>query len=83
MHRRGSGLSRANGDIGSKIVPISVRVPEAIRMTGLCRTTIYELIASGDLEASKVGRSTVIMVESLRSLLLAHRIRPADINGSP
>ncbi len=43
-------------------------------MTGLCRSTIYELIASGELEASKVGRSTVIMFDSLRGLLLANRM---------
>lgn len=44
-------------------------------MTGLCRSTIYELIASGELEASKVGRSTVIMFDSLRGLLLANRMK--------
>ena len=79
MHQRGSSLSRPMGKDGSQVDPISVRVPEAVRMTGLCRSTIYELIASGDLEASKVGRSTVIMVESLRSLLLANRKPPRGL----
>lgn len=76
MHPRGSGHSSATNIDGSQIVPISVRVPEAVRMTGLCRSTIYELIASGELEASKVGRSTVILVDSLRRLLLANRKLP-------
>ena len=76
MHPRGSGHSSATNIERSQIVPISVRVPEAVRMTGLCRSTIYELIASGELEASKVGRSTVILVDSLRSLLLANRKLP-------
>lgn len=63
MHRRGSGASLTTGDDRPPIEPIGVRVPDASRMTGLGRSTIYELIASGDIEAAKVGRATVIMVE--------------------
>lgn len=48
---------------------ISVRIPEAIRMTGIGRSKIYELIASGDIEAVKVGRCTLIKVESLHNLV--------------
>jgi excisionase family DNA binding protein len=53
-------------------------------MTGLGRSTIYELIASGDIEAAKVGRATVILVESIRSFLMANRKapRPYDSNAS-
>ncbi|WP_439569950.1 helix-turn-helix domain-containing protein [Sphingopyxis sp.] len=76
MHRRGSGASLTTGDDRSPIEPISVRVPDASRMTGLGRSTIYELIASGDIEAAKVGRATVIMVESIRNFLTANRMRP-------
>lgn len=57
---------------------ISVRIPDAVRMTGLSRSRIYQLIASGDIEAAKVGRSTVVLVASLRSLVLAHRKLPRD-----
>ena len=56
-----------------QIDPISVRIPEAIRMIGVGRTTIYQLIASGDLEAAKVGRSTVVFVDSVRRYLSANR----------
>ncbi len=52
---------------------ISVKVPDAVRMTGLSRSRIYELIASGDIEAAKLGRSTVVLVSSLRSLIHANR----------
>ncbi len=48
--------------------PISVRIPDAVRMTGLSRSKIYLLIAAGDLEAAKVGRSTVVSVESLKAV---------------
>ena len=48
---------------------ITVRIPDAIRMTGLGRSKIYELIASGDIETVKVGRCTLIPVDSLRQLI--------------
>lgn len=53
-------------------VPISVRIPEAVRLTGLSRSRIYELMKSGDIEFAKVGSSTLILVESLRSLVHNH-----------
>lgn len=73
MHRRGSGMSLRSGAEPPPTEPISVRVPDASRMTGLGRSTIYELIASGDIEAAKVGRATVIMVDSIRKFLAGNR----------
>lgn len=49
--------------------PISVRVAEAIRLTGIGRSKLYELIASGDIETIKVGRCTLIPMTSLRALV--------------
>jgi len=51
------------------IEPITVRIPDAIRMTGLGRSKLYELIASGDIETIKVGRCTLIPVASLRQMI--------------
>ena len=48
-----------NGEEAVPIEPISVRIPEAVRMTGLSKSKIYQLIASGDIEAAKVGRPRV------------------------
>lgn len=76
MHRRGSGASVTTADDQCPMEPISVRVSDAARMTGMGRSTIYELIASGDIEAAKVGRATLIMVESIRSFLIANRKPP-------
>jgi excisionase family DNA binding protein len=56
--------------------PISVRIPEAVRMTGLSRSRIYELMRSGDIEFAKVGSSTLVVVESLREFLLSRRVPP-------
>lgn len=48
--------------------PLTVRVATAVRITGLSRSRIYELIQSGDLETIKVGRATLILFRSLRNL---------------
>ena len=56
--------------------PISVRIPEAVRLTGISRSRIYELMRSGDIEFAKVGASTLILVESLRRLVLGRRTQP-------
>lgn len=53
--------------------PISVRVPEAVRLTGLSRSRLYELMKSGDVEFVKVGSSTLILVESLRLFIASKR----------
>lgn len=53
--------------------PISVRIPEAVRLTGLSRSRIYELMRSGDIQFVKVGSSTLIMVDSLRGFICSLR----------
>lgn len=56
----------ARVDEGARAEPISVRIPEAVRMSGLSRSRIYELMRSGDIDFAKVGSSTLILVQSLR-----------------
>ena len=58
--------TRSEGGIGE---PISVKIPEAVRLTGLSRSRIYELMRSGDIQFAKVGSSTLILVESLRGFI--------------
>lgn len=53
--------------------PLTVRIPAAIRMTGIGRSKLYELIQSGDIEIVKIGSSTLIPVESLRQLINRNR----------
>lgn len=52
--------------------PISIRISEVVRLTGLSRTKVYALIANGDIEAAKVGRATLVFVVSLRAFLEAN-----------
>ena len=49
--------------------PISVRISEAVRLTGLSRSRVYELMKSGDIEFVKVGGSTLIPFDSLRAFI--------------
>lgn len=65
-------MSAGRGD-AALLEPISVRIPEAVRLTGLSRSRIYELMRSGDIEFAKVGSSTLIFVESLRILIGSRR----------
>lgn len=53
--------------------PFTVRISEAIRLTGLRRSKVYELIASGDIEVVKVGRCSLVVLASLRALIESRR----------
>jgi excisionase family DNA binding protein len=52
---------------------LTVRIPEAVRMTGIGRSKLYELIQSGDIGIVKIGASTLIPVDSLRELIARNR----------
>lgn len=60
--------SRSNG-----AEPLAVRIPDAVRMTGIGRSKLYELIASGELVSIKIGRCTLVPMESLRELICRAR----------
>ena len=51
------------------IEPISVRIATAVQLTGIPRTTLYELIKSGEIETVKIGRSTFIPYRCLKHLI--------------
>src|SRR3546814_15130879 len=54
VHRR-----RESNDQAARLVdPISVRVHEAVRLTGLSKSKTDQLIESGEIEAARVGRAT-------------------------
>lgn len=50
-------------------MPLTVRVREASRLTGIGRSKLYELIAAGEIEVIKVGSITLVPVESLKRYL--------------
>ena len=61
-------------DTGPPFEPITVRIPAAIKLTGIGRSKLYELIGEGALDVVKVGSSTLITVESIRRMLAARRV---------
>lgn len=49
--------------------PITVRVREACRLTGIGRSKLYMLIQEGHVEVVKVGSMTLIPMRSLEKFL--------------
>lgn len=57
------------------IEPISMRIPDACRFIGISRSSLYLLIASGDVEIVKLGSSTLVLTSSLQKLIEQRRDR--------
>lgn len=51
--------------------PISVTIPDAVKASGMSRTSIYEALKRGDLSARKAGRRTLISFADLQAYLAA------------
>ena len=51
--------------------PIAVSIPEACRISGLGRTSIYELIREGGLASLTLKSRRLVLVASLEALLSA------------
>jgi hypothetical protein len=54
-----------------QISPMAYSIASAVEATGkaISRTRMFEAIKTGELDARKVGRRTVIMADSLRAFL--------------
>ena len=59
----------ASSQSAHAIEPITMRVPDACRYIGISRSTLYLLIADGELEIIKLGCSTFVLTESLKALI--------------
>lgn len=57
---------------------ITMRIPDACRYTGISRSTLYVLIAKGQVEIIKLGSSTLVITDSLRKLIAERRRRSVD-----
>lgn len=55
------------------IEPITMRVPDACRYIGVSRSSLYVLIAKGQIEIVKLGCSTLVLTESLKALIAKRR----------
>ncbi len=55
--------------------PMAVRPREAAHMLGLGRTSIFELLRTGELEAARIGAATLIPVASIEAFITRHARR--------
>ena len=55
------------------VEPICVKVNDAARMIGVGRTKLYELIADGEVETVKLGKSSRVITASLHRLVMRQR----------
>lgn len=53
--------------------PLALSVNDTAKALSLGRTSIYAMIADGRLEAFKLGRRTLIRVESVRRIVAGER----------
>jgi excisionase family DNA binding protein len=64
---------RVQGDGLRYTPPLTVRVGEACRLTGIGRSKLYELMAAGEIEIIKVGRITLLPLTALEQFLEKRR----------
>ncbi len=69
---------RASALDAHAIEPITMRVLDACRYIGVSRSTLYVLIAAGEIEIIKLGSSTLLLTESLKALIAKRRGMSAD-----
>lgn len=76
--RRGKQADTATSGRGVQAIePITMRVPEACRYVGISRSTLYVLIAEGEIEIVKLGSATLVLTASLQALVERRR-SPVD-----
>ena len=49
--------------------PLAYSINDAVRVSGLGRTTLYGLISKGEIKVRKVGARTLVPADSLRAFL--------------
>lgn len=67
---------------GAVSKPLTVRVREACRLTGIGRSRLYELIAAGEIEVIKVGVITLIPVSGLEMFLQRRAGQPKLVGST-
>jgi hypothetical protein len=51
------------------IETLAYTIADAVQVSGIRRTRLYELVGAGKVDARKAGGRTLIMAESLRAYL--------------
>jgi excisionase family DNA binding protein len=64
-------------EAGNPIPPLdrlTVRVPEAAQLLSISRAAVYRLLSSGEIEASKSGQKTLVIVASIKAFVERNRV---------
>lgn len=68
LHKE-QGLAGRSRELTRHIDPITVTIADAARISGLSRSSLYRLIQDAHIEKCKVGRRSLIRMDSLRAFL--------------
>ncbi len=49
--------------------PIALSMADAVKASGLGKSTLYQAMSEGRLETRKVGRKRIVLTRSLRQLI--------------
>lgn len=63
------------------IEKVGYSIEEAAQSLGVGRTTVYDLMNSGDLESVKVGRRRIIPADAVGAFLAARRAATAGADA--
>jgi excisionase family DNA binding protein len=62
-------LARASNSGDWNVEPLALSISDAAKVLSLGRTSIYAMIGDGRLDAFKLGRRTLIKMESIRRVV--------------
>lgn len=60
----------------ARIEPLTVSVPEAAQLIGICSKRVYELAATPDFPAARIGKNIRIPVDGLREWINRQAAKP-------
>jgi hypothetical protein len=76
-------MSAARPEVTGKAPVIGVTVAEAVRISGLSRSTIWKLISQKVLESTSVGRTRIVLYRSLQDLLEGRNETARGVGSAP
>ena len=72
-HGQEQTMTTSNDRVNDGPARLTVRVPDALHMLGIGRTKFYELLGAGEIETIKIGKATLIVMESLHGFVERQR----------
>jgi len=72
--------SPSGADAITHAYPMAAPIPRACALSGMSRSAIYRAAAAGQITLRKIGRTTLVDMESVRAFLAA--LPAAQIGGN-